>query len=109
MESTMTMQKTKLRCPFCGSETVEVGEYDVCAMCGTTMKEWKQCECCGEYSIPEDVCADYCDTCRSGVQKKLYDFLKANFTEKEIKVLDETVEDSFYWFIKGYEEEHGIE
>lgn len=109
MESTMTMQKTKLRCPFCGSETVEVGEYDVCAMCGTTMKEWKQCECCGEYSIPEDVCADYCDTCKKNAKDKLYHFLKENFNEKQIEVLDEVADESFYWFIKDYEEAEGNE
>ena len=104
----MTIQKTKLKCPFCGCETPAEYEEEICCMCGSTMKEWTECLCCGEYNIPEGECDDFCDKCKNSVQKKLYDFLKANFTEKEITVLDEVVEEKFYWFIKEYEEKKGI-
>ena len=80
----MTIQKTKLKCPFCGCETPAEYEEEICCMCGSTMKEWTECLCCGEYNIPEGECDDFCDKCKNSVQKKLYDFLKANFTEKEI-------------------------
>ena len=104
----MNRTKTKLRCPFCDGETVKEYTDETCATCGTTMVEWKLCECCGEYTIPYNECADFCQKCKSTVQKKLYAFLKG-FTEKEIDVLDNTVDGSFYWFIKEYEEkENGI-
>lgn len=102
--------KTKLRCPYCGSETTREYEEEICCNCGTTMQEWKQCQCCGEFTIKGEECEDFCDTCKSTVKKKLYAFLKENFTEKEIDVLDEVVEEKFYWFIKEYEEsKNGIQ
>ena len=96
----------KLRCPYCDSETVREGTDETCAICGRTMLEWNECQCCGEYNIPDTECEDFCKTCKNIVKKKLYDFLKENFTEKEIDVLDEVVEEKFYWFIKEYEEEN---
>ena len=109
MDRTITLQKTKLRCPFCDSETVREFTYEICSTCGTVMKEWKQCKCCGEYTIPENVCADFCAGCRKKVKDKLYKFLKENFNETELEVLDEEVDTSFYWFLKDYEEANGGE
>lgn len=105
----MELQKTKLRCPFCDGETVREDTDGTCSICGTTMKEWKLCECCEEYSIPEDSCADFCELCKKKAKDKLYNFLKENFNAKELEVLDEVVDTSFYWFLKDYEEEHGVE
>ena len=102
-------QKTKLRCPFCDSELIREYTDETCSMCGHTMVEWKECKCCGEYSIPGTVAADYCENCKQGVKKKLFDFLDSNYTETELEVLDDVVDESFYWFMRGYKEEHGIE
>ena len=105
----MVMQRTKLRCPYCGCETPQEYETDICCSCGTVMVEWKECKCCEEYTIPGDEYEDFCDKCKGNVQKKLYDFLKENCSETEIDVLDAVVDESFYRFMKGYEEEHEIE
>lgn len=105
----MTIYETELRCPYCGCDTPQEYEEDICCSCGTVMVEFGLCQCCKEFSIQPGVYEDFCDNCKSGVQKKLYDFLKKNFTEKEIDVLDAVVDESFYRFIKGYEEEHEIE
>lgn len=105
----MELQKTKLRCPFCDGETVREDADEICSTCGTTMKEWKLCECCEEYSIPENVNADFCDDCIKKVKDKLYKFLKGNFDKTELELLDEKVTTSFYCFIRDYEEEHGVE
>lgn len=105
----MILQETELRCPYCGCETVKANEYDVCAVCGTTMKEYKQCKCCGEFRIPENECEEYCEYCKDTAHQKLYEFLKSEFTDKEIDLLDETCDKSFYHFLKDYEEEHYAE
>ena len=66
--------------------------------------ELKKCECCGKFI--ED--GDYCESCEKTVQKKLYDFLKENFTEKEIDCLDEMVNESFYCFMERYKEKENV-
>lgn len=100
----MFRAKTKLKCPHCDGETVREWTDETCDTCGTTMQEWQECQCCGEFSIKGEDGEDYCDNCKNSVQKKLYDFLKENFTEKEIDVLDEVVDEKLYWFMKEYEE-----
>jgi hypothetical protein len=69
---------------------------------------YKQCQCCGEFKVPEDECEDYCDSCKYKVQLRLYDFLKENFTEKEIDCLDEMVNESFYCFMERYKENENV-
>ena len=67
-------------------------------------EEKKKCECCGEFI--DD--GDYCDSCKQNVQKKLYAFLTGNFTEKEIDVLDEVVNETFYCFMERYKEKENV-
>lgn len=105
----MILQETKLRCPHCGCDTPREYTEDTCALCGRYMEEYKQCKCCGEFRIPENECEEYCQTCKDTAHKKLYDFLKSKFSEKEIDLLDETADKSFYHFLKDYEEEHYAE
>lgn len=94
----------KLRCPSCETEAY-YAEDSICPVCKREMKEYTQCPCCGEFTIPEDECKDYCDSCISSVHKKLYDFL-SELDEDEIEVLDDTIDDRFEWFMKDYKEKN---
>ena len=94
----------KLRCPHCEHEAFSA-EDNICDVCGTEMREWTECQCCGEYAIPETECEDFCNKCKSIVAKKLYDFL-CGLTEEEIAVLDDTVDDRFEWFMRDYKEKN---
>lgn len=93
-----------LRCPFCGCEAY-YAEDEKCPVCSTEMKEYTQCQCCGEFKVPANECEDFCCICKSTVHKKLYDFLK-DLSEDEIYLLDETIDDRLEFFIRDYKEKN---
>lgn len=92
----------KLRCPFCETESY-YEEDNICPVCSTEMQQRTECQCCGEYSIPENECEDYCNECKSRVHKKMYEFL-SELSEEEIALLDDTIDDGLEFFMQDYKE-----